>query len=192
MDKQRLDELLRQVDRQSLTPPRRPDLGHRVWSKARRRSRIRAGTVVMVLIVSMLVVYQVSEVHTRTVARLRAAEEAAATQAMATQLRAEIASLDVVAASHEEIAQSLLQLSGQRGRHARKHLPVPAIDPTAVLLEAKDRTALILLQDADRIASHPGDAQAASEMYRRAARLFPETAAGRVAAGRLKSRNSST
>jgi hypothetical protein len=101
------------------------------------------------------------------------------------EIKAELAALDAAARIHERIAKSL---ENQRALARRRDAAIAVValpDAQQRVDEARDRAALLLLREAERQAADAENISRARESYRRAARLFPETPAGRVAAEKL-------
>jgi hypothetical protein len=102
------------------------------------------------------------------------------------EIRVELAHLDSEAQRHLRWVAELQQ------RQLRAPRPgISVDDPTQPDVldrvdQARNRTALILLREADRAVGDPATRTQANDLYARAAHLFPDTPAGRIAAQRLK------
>ena len=119
---------------------------------------------------------------------LRPAEPSRVTSAVAEsvkEMEAEIVALDGAALRHESRAKSLER---ERSPARRRYTAFDVLshpDGLQRVDEARDRAALLLLREAEREAADSRNISVARESDRRAARLFPETPAGRVAAEKL-------
>jgi hypothetical protein len=101
--------------------------------------------------------------------------------------RAELARLDADAQRELLIVADLQRIASPKSSPPRIVDDPTGPDALARVDEARNRTALILLRQADRAASDPETRDQASGLYMRTVHLFPATPAGRVAAERLKS-----
>jgi hypothetical protein len=176
-----LMNLLNRADQSGSQPILAPDLSNRVRAKARRRgrNRFRAGafaTAAACAILSVVLLRPHSIPHPPTPGDNRG--EIA-------QLRRELAALETQAMLHQQTADALQQT--QELAHARRDQADFEAQPDALyrVNEARDRAAMLLLREAERAALNNNNEPAARESYQRAARLFPETPAGRIAAARI-------
>lgn len=148
-----------------------------VRKKQRRRTHRRGGMAALSIgCVALLVILP----------RLRPAEQIAIKRLESVdQIKAEVAAYDAAAELHERAARAL-QAAEMTARHRSDHL-ILLLQPDASsrIDQARNRAALLLLREGERAADQPQNLSAARESYQRAARLFPETPAGRVAAERL-------
>lgn len=82
---------------------------------------------------------------------------------------------------HERTAAAMLRLE-----RARKTAAGVVVDPfLSQLRQERNRAALILVEQGDRLRRQFGDRAAAEQTYRQAARLFPDSPAGAAAGQRL-------
>jgi len=168
------------------------DLAGRARRKARRRARRRTTAMAAVSTGGVLLAVLV------LVLRARAPVDVAqrpnpvipvppATAPMAPdQIQAELASLNAEAAGYQRVAGVLkrTQAVEEQARRAADLLAQPGA--LERINAARQRAALMLVREAEQAAGGDGRKSEVDESYRLAARLFPDTPAGRLAAGRLK------
>jgi len=179
MKNDRLMELLARADEGSRPIGPSGDMAQRVREKARRRVRRRAAAGVLASSVACAVlVVTLMRPHPPV-------QIAGPTAAQVAQIKAEIAAMDSLALLHQRTAEELQRIEVSAATHPDHAYLDSRPDGLLRADEVRDRAALLLVHEAERAAAQPADAAAARESYLRAARLFPETPAGRVAAGRL-------
>ena len=185
MSNDSLNELLARADNAALPPTVSGDLAARVRQRAKRQSRRRVvlssfATIAGCAVLALMLFSPPTPASRQS------------TPAQLAQIRAELADLDSAATAHHRAAQALQRIEA-RAQQLIDEEPYPATPtPLQRVDEARDRAALILVREAERAALQTGQESTANESYQRAARLFPETPAGRVAAGRLKPLGTST
>ena len=149
----------------------------KVRNKRRRRAKRRAGMAALsIACVALLVILP----------RLRPAGQIAVTPTQSVdQIKAEVAAYDAAAELHERAAR-VLQAAEMTAQRRSDHL-ILLLQPDASsrIEQARNRAALLLLREGERAADNAQNLPSARESYQRAARLFPETPAGRLAAERL-------
>jgi hypothetical protein len=179
MKNDQLMELLARADEAGASPTLSGDIARRVRKKARRRVKRRAAAGVLASCVACAVlVVTLMRPHPPV-------QNVGPTAAQVAQIKAEIAAMDSLVLVHQRTAEELRQIEARAATHADlAYLNLPT-NGLLQVDEARDRAALLLVREGERAAKRPADGAAARESYLRAARLFPETPAGRVAAGRL-------
>jgi hypothetical protein len=168
------------------------DLASRARRKARRRARRRAAAVAAVSAGGMLLAVLV--VLSRSRGRGQIADgtypvvpvHPATAPADPDRIRVELASLNAEATGYQRAANELRRMhaADEQARHTAALLAQP--DAIERIAAARQRAAAMLVREAEQEPGGNLDKSAADESYRRAARLFPDTPAGRLAAGRLK------
>ncbi len=176
MKKDALQDLLTRVD-EGVSMPAVSGIAERVRKKQRRRTHRRGALVALSIVCAALSV---------TLPRLRPTEQIAVKPPLSPeQIKAELAAYNAAAEFHERAAH-VLQAAEMTAQHRSDHLILLLQpDATARIDQARNRAALLLLREGERAAENPRSLSAARESYQRAARLFPETPAGRLAAERL-------
>jgi hypothetical protein len=181
-----LHDLLCRADSAIPPPPIAVRLAERVVRKARLQVIRRTGLAVIVSIIAGgLIISHSRRAHPPAPVVLTAPVNVA-------EIRLELAQLDADAKLHRQLATDL---QNRRLRMPPTEIGIDdpdAPDPLARVDQATNRTALILLRQADRAADDPATLGRATDLYARAARLFPNTPAGRIAAQRLKRPAAST
>jgi hypothetical protein len=179
MKDQALQDLLSRADEASLPPALSEGIAQKVRRKQRRRTR--RGAALAVLSVACIAVLI-------TLPRWQKQQDgqiALKPTVSVEQLQAELAACDAAAELHQRAAHALelARIAAQR----RSERLIQSLQASASnrIDEARDRAALLLLREGERAADNPQAPSSARESYQRAARLFPETPAGRLAAERL-------
>lgn len=179
-----LESLLNRADERLARPGPVADLAARVRRvERRRRALMRIGAAVIVLggVAALFVAPHLA----RTSSVVSEARGESARQRI-DRLRAEALQLASDAAVHERVADELLRKQRRSAAAARLERATLATDPMEELRQKRDRAADILVRGARRMEERPDGAGQAMDVYREAARLFGDTAAGREAARRLK------
>jgi hypothetical protein len=183
MSRDSLDALLEQTDATFPPPQAMAGLVERLQARAARQARMR---VALAAIGAVTLAAMILHSMRSRPAMVRENDAAPHTITQVEQWRAEISALEATASLHEKAAEDLLavekhdEASGERQFRA-----IQDPDPLSYLPSARERAARIMLMDADRHEATAEGIVRAEETYRRAARLFPETAAAREAAARL-------
>jgi hypothetical protein len=183
MRNDRLQALLARADVAEL-PEMSRDLAQRVRMAAKKRARLRligaglgtaASLGVCVAIVAVIL-------HSKDLKTM----PTPLTQARVTEIRAELARLDSEVSLHQKTAEILVRRQARAVRGRAAEPLARQRDVTQRVDDARERAALMLVREARRTFAEGGRDAAADEDYERAARLFPETAAGREAARHVK------
>jgi len=176
MKEDALQDLLTRAD-EAASPAVVTGVIDRVRKKRRRRARRRAGMAALsIACVAVLVILP----------RLRPAEQIAIKPTGSVdQIRAEVAAYDAAAELHERAARALQAAEMTAQRRSDHLILLLQPDARSRIEQARNRAALLLLREGERAADNPQNLPSARESYQRAARLFPETPAGRLAAERL-------
>ncbi len=142
----------------------------------RRRQRRQVACVALVLVMGVAVAFPIAE--------RRAGEPVRIAVHPAVVAPAESTAVLQQAEYHERVAAALVRLERLRGAPAGGR----AVDPYLSRLQIeRNRAALILVDQGDRLRRRFSDDAAAAANYRQAARLFPESPAAEVAGQRLQS-----
>lgn len=171
-----LNDLLARADQGAL-PAVAGELAHQVRQKQRRRGQRRAVAAAFCsAFIALLVVlprwHEPVQIVVKPPSSLK-------------QLQDEAAAFDAAATLHERAAHAL-QLAQLASQRRSDHLIVfLELGASERIDRARDRAALLLLREGERAAENSRNLSSARESYQRAARLFPETPAGRLAAERL-------
>jgi hypothetical protein len=183
-----LSELLHRAD-QSVEIPRviGGELAQRVRSHANRRAHariaVRAGAGVLASCAALVLVIlrwygPATPSSPRSPSRLSSEQVA--------EIRAELARLDSEATMHKKTAEALARKDAnamEAPSNAQDWAYAWAQAPARQRLdEARERAALILVRKAQRAEARGEDGATTMDDYEQAARLFPETPAGREAA----------
>jgi hypothetical protein len=183
MRSDRLEELLQQTDAQLPARPVAGSLAKRVRERAARRAR----TQIAVAIAASIAITMIAMRGAHPRQRITAPSFPAGVAIDVAKSRAELARLDALATVYRRGAEQIEAVQAdQATRQGVERQFLLARDPLAHLAEARDRAARIMLLDADRLKQTPGEQPRAQAIYRRAVELFPDTAAAREAADRLK------
>jgi cell division protein FtsB len=169
IDHDPLAELLRTADAAQPPPEQRGDVAGRVHRRARRR-RAGQGLIVAALVVGV----GVSVWFSRPPAR-----HSTIASASVAQLQRECAQFDADADMHERTAQ--LMLSHERAAARR----VAAADDRDAVTSQLERSALILVNQGERLLREPDAKSAAADAFRRVVELFPQSRGAAVARERL-------
>lgn len=177
MEDENLQRLLTRAEVAAPAPLRASVLANQVRRRAAGRARRRAAVAGVATTAGVFVLLAMV---------LRVPSQVSKTAPVSvTELKAELAELDAAAQLHERAAQALEKQRALARRCDAALVAVSLPDAIGRVDEARDRAALMLLREAEREAAHSKNISLARESYRRAARLFPETPAGRVAAEKL-------
>jgi hypothetical protein len=176
-----LQDMLSHADSAAPAPVISAGLTNRILRRARRRIIQRNATMLLAALFVCGLAFEISRrPHpAQPPARLNAAR--------LVEIRTELARLDADAERELRLVAEL-----QKHQALQPRLDGSFDDPMppyalARVDEARNRTALILLREADRVAADPATRSQAGDLYLRTVQLFPATPAGRVAARRLKS-----
>ena len=180
-----IDELLRRADRAAGEPPVPDDLAGRVRRKARRRrlAAISAGVGVAVLLATVAVALWPGRPQT---SRPTAQAPKAASHEEVTRLRAKIAGLRAEADSRAAVVNQMLARLRQQDDHLedlQRQLDRP--DPLAEVRRQIDRTAYIMVYQADHSRGELGFVDSPEQTYRRVIELFPDSRWADVARKRI-------
>ncbi|HEY2584194.1 MAG TPA: hypothetical protein VGI81_00355 [Tepidisphaeraceae bacterium] len=185
MRSDRLEELLSRTDAQLPAPPHAGAraLAERVRARSARRAKARLAIAVAGSIA--LTTIALHWAHPRP--RIAGPAHPTTVAIDVASSRAALARLDALAKVYRRGAEQVeaMQREQETRQETGRQLRL-ARDPLAHLAEARDRAARIMLLDADRLQGTPGEQPRAQALYRRAVQLFPDTAAAREAADRLK------
>jgi len=176
-----LQDLLSRADAAAPAPVITHGLTTRILQRAHRRTIQRNATMLLAALFVCGVAFEISRrLHTdQPQARLNAAR--------VVEIRTELAALDAEAQRELRLVAELQKHQSSQPRLDSSFDDPMQPDALARVDEARNRTALILLRQADRAAADPATRSQANDLYLRTVQLFPATPAGRVAAQRLKS-----
>ena len=175
-----LGQLLRDADAASAPPELAGDLPARIHTRLRRRQiTSRMAGVGLVMLLALVFAARYANRPPPMFAQPNRPPQALAVE----QLKAEAEQLASEAAVHERVARALLAARQRSLREHKWQEIAAAPDPVQKIDEARDLAAAILVNDAARMPLH---LERARELYRNAAQLFPDTRAGKRAAGMLK------
>ena len=165
-----LNQLLRQADASAAPPPVGANLAGRIRCRERRRRQLRVGaSAAIALVLGAWICLGTTRPHGRIIV-----EDPA-------HWRAELASLDVIAAGHVQAAKSLEGVEEGGRRLGLIELQLVQPDVLERVEAARDFAGWVLVREADRMRNQPAHQAEAMETYRRAVRLFPgSTAAGQA------------
>jgi hypothetical protein len=155
-----------------------PDvLTHAVRQHAvRRQHQRRVAGVALLIIVGLTIAFPIVERH--------ASESVIVAQHPSVGAQQDGSALAQQAEYHERVAAALARLERTRDASVGDR----AVDPYLSRLQIeRNRAALILVDQGDRLRRRFSDDAAAAANYRQAARLFPESPAAEVAGQRLQS-----
>jgi hypothetical protein len=142
----------------------------------RRQHQRRAAGVALMLIVGLTITFPIIE--------RRASESVIVAQHPSLGAQQDATALIQQAEYHERVAAALARLERTRDASVGDR----AVDPYLSQLQIeRNRAALILVDQGDRLRRRFSDDAAAAANYRKAARLFPESPAAEVAGQRLQS-----
>ena len=176
MKRDALCELLAKADEASPPPAISGDLPARVRARRRRQDR-RRGVAALGLLIAATA--------GALLWRPGGPRSPVANENDLRNARAELAQLDKEAKRYEKRADQLKQIESALPRLSAADYAMLQSDPLQPLHEARQRAALILVRDGDRLRADPQERQQAAELYRRACSLFPDTPAGQQAQSRL-------
>lgn len=177
MKEDALQNLLSRADEAYLPPAHVADVAQKVRQKQRRRTRRRAALAALsVACLALLVMLPRWQKTGQIVVNPPASPE---------QIKAEIAAYDAAAERHERAAHALQMAQITAERRSDHLILLLRPNVSARIDQARDRAALLLLREGERAADNPQNLPSARESFQRAARLFPETPAGRLAAEKL-------
>ena len=178
MKQDALHELLARADEASPPPAIGGDLPARVRARRRRQDRRRGAAALGLLIAA---------IAGALLWRPIAPRAPVANQNDLRDAHAEMAQLDKEAEQCQNRADQLKRMEASLPRVSAADYAMLQSDPLQPLYEARQRAALILVRDGDRLRADPQHRQQAVELYRRACSLFPDTPAGQQAQSRLNS-----
>lgn len=184
MKDESLQDLLDRADRALAAPAQVPDLASRVRRADRRRRRATRAAAAS-LLVGGLVAALVAPRFMRPPAVL-VTRQGESTQEHIRRLQAEALQLASDAAVHERVADGLLRMQRRSAAAEKWDRSVSNPDPLEAVRSQRDRAARILVRGAARMEEEPDGAARAMDLYRRTARMFGDTDAGRQAALRVK------
>ena len=177
MNDETFGQLLRDADASAPLPKVDDAVATRVRARLRRRQlSVRASSLVVLVCVAAIGLAIRNAKH-------RTRPDQATDPVSIAQLKLEAEQLGSEAAVHERVAQALLTARDRAIREQTWQSVAVAPDPLQRIDDARNLAAAILVRDADRMAD---DGAGARDLYRDAAELFPETRAGKKAAGMLK------
>ena len=185
-----LQDLIRRTD-DTTPPPRIPSgLAERVRIRTRRRRRASraAGAVAALVVLAGFVAfdsYRRADDTNVAVSPTDGRHNGRADELARLEVRRELDRLRIDAEVHQRVADRLLAAERRgRARMAAQRLSGP--DPLDVLAGQRDRAAILMLRQAERLTAEPAGRAAAVETYRRTADLFPRSQWAQVAQDRLK------
>ncbi len=181
-----IDELLRRADLAAGEPPVPDDLAGRVRRKARRRrlAAISAGAGVTVLLAAAVAV-ALWPPRPQT-SRPTAQAPSAASHEEVLRLRAEITALRAEADSRAAVLnQVVARLRQQQDHLADLQRQLDRPDPLEQVRRQIDRTAYIMVYQADHSRGELGFVDSPEQTYRRVIELFPDSRWANVARERI-------
>lgn len=168
-------------------PPMSTDLARRVRRLAERRRRLSFGlnaAAALVLAVGMTLLWSSPRIPPRPVPGVHLVGQQQE-QLEAERMQAEITRLRREAASRLAVARRTRELMARSGRARGSKLAAEVPDPMANVRREVERTAYLLVWQADRMCRQQNLCDLAVGKYRRVVELFPDTPWATVARQRL-------
>lgn len=178
-----LRDLLERTDAALPPPAIAGRFSERLAKRRAGRRRLQVAMSALLAMATVLAVLRFSKPHQRSDYEL----DGHAPAFDIDRCRKELAALQAEAAIHQQAADAIAAIRRQTDAFERsRDRMLLAPDPFDRIEHARDCAARILLLSGDRLTASSGHHQQATEEYRRAAALFPDTPAAEEAIQRLK------